>query len=121
MIYKASSENVAQLLSLPETGMGFQIISAHYKSEYVQHSFLILNSSIIIELNTNDREPLQNKILIGYAKSLPFLLTKELVDIQPQKDIKHLLLADGDILDRNKGAIDNPVELIANEFPFIRL
>src|SRR6266498_5413927 len=49
MLFKATPENQNTLLSLPESGMGYQLITAKFASEYKSRKLLVLNSEIFIE------------------------------------------------------------------------
>jgi hypothetical protein len=121
MIYKVSRENESQLIKLPETGMGFQFISARYTTGYERHFLLVLNCSIIIEL---DKETTLEKIEIPeYKDLLTGLQVKKLLDIRVGKEEESFLVAEeaARYRNRNKGAIDNPVELVTKDAYFIRL
>ena len=48
MIYKLRAGQVDQLLSLPETGMGYQIIKARQDGEYVDKNFIVLNADVMV-------------------------------------------------------------------------
>ena len=54
MIYKATIENQSALLSLPESGMGYQLISARFGSEYKNRKLIVLNSEIFIEYDKSE-------------------------------------------------------------------
>jgi len=49
MLFKATPENQNTLLSLPESGMEYQLITAKFDSEYKSRKLLVLNSEIFIE------------------------------------------------------------------------
>ena len=49
MIYEAKAETKNNLLSLPESGMGYQIISATKRGSYQSQNYLALNASLIFE------------------------------------------------------------------------
>ena len=51
MYYKLSPSQEDYLSSLPETGMGYQILEASKQGNYARERFLVLNSQIIIQLN----------------------------------------------------------------------
>ena len=48
MIYKLRAGQADQLLSLPETGMGYQIIKARQDGEYVDKNFIVLNADVMV-------------------------------------------------------------------------
>ena len=49
MIYEAKIETKNKLLSLPESGMGYQIISGIKRGSYNSQKFVALNTSLIFE------------------------------------------------------------------------
>lgn len=65
MLYKLSSENREELLRLPESGLGFQVITAVNKSVGLWQRLVVFNAEIAIEYN-KDLEFYTNT-LIGYC------------------------------------------------------
>jgi hypothetical protein len=53
MIYKASTFLTEKLLSLPETGMGYQIISAKRQGSISPERFVVYNSQLVINDDVN--------------------------------------------------------------------
>ncbi len=51
MFYKLRPDQQEELKSLPETGMGYQLISTRYYGEYQRRELIALNGEIIIENN----------------------------------------------------------------------
>jgi len=52
MIYKLSQEDKEKLISLPETGMGYQVIRAQKEFKSVSDLFVVLNAQIIIDADS---------------------------------------------------------------------
>lgn len=68
MIYKAQYLFKQELLSLPESGMGYQIIEANRRNKYFTERFIVYNCELIVEKNEYFEN---NKLLIlqeGYTK-----------------------------------------------------
>ena len=51
MIFSAYSSDTNKMLSLPETGMGYQIIEGMLTSGYITKRFVVYNSELIVDLN----------------------------------------------------------------------
>jgi len=49
MIYKASLEDQQKLLSLPESGMGYQLLDARLPGETIYKPYVVYNSELIVE------------------------------------------------------------------------
>ncbi len=52
MIYRAFSQFTQSLLSLPETGMGYQLIKANRPGRNFTEQFVVYNSELVIELDS---------------------------------------------------------------------
>lgn len=122
MIYRVSYGNQLELLAMRETGMGFQIVSARYQSEYNSRDFLILNAAIIIEMNQSFDDSLRQVLINENKHFVQDLKEKQLFDIQVEPEIKSFILAEKQLYKKDKGALDNPVEIVIKElFYCIRL
>ncbi|MCX6235556.1 MAG: hypothetical protein NT175_12710 [Bacteroidetes bacterium] len=51
MIYKAYSSDTEKFLSVPETGMGYQIFEAKKFDSSYKDKFVVYNAQLIIELD----------------------------------------------------------------------
>ncbi|MFZ4455505.1 MAG: hypothetical protein ACOYOT_04720 [Bacteroidales bacterium] len=68
MIYRANFSFENNLLKLPETGMGYQIIDAIRAGKYSSERFVIYNSELIVDLDSRFME-FKNRIIIeGYTR-----------------------------------------------------
>jgi hypothetical protein len=56
MIYKADKEFSRYLLSLPETGFGYQILAANRVNSPVRSEFLVFNTQLIVDLDYRHSE-----------------------------------------------------------------
>lgn len=62
MIYKAQSQFSQSLLLLPESGMGYQIIDAKRQGRYTTERFIVYNSELIVDYDS-DFELYKRKIV----------------------------------------------------------
>jgi len=132
MIYKTTTPEIQKLLSLPETGMGYQIIeSGHFtKSRYV-----VYNAQIAINIdqyfNTFKKRLFNEGFKITLQKIEPIALTNitllrktELMFSTPIFETK--FMADKEKKDKKrqnggKGAIDNPIQQANGLDMFVRV
>lgn len=68
MIFKAQSQFVQSLLELPETGMGYQIIDAKRPGRYTTDRFIVYNSELIVDLDSNFDSNKRQIVLESYTK-----------------------------------------------------
>ncbi len=68
MIFKAQSQFTQSLLSLPESGMGYQIIDAKRQGRYTTDRFIIYNSELIIDYDSNFGSYKKQVVNESYAK-----------------------------------------------------
>jgi len=70
MIFKAYSSDQRQFLSLPETGMGYQIIEAKRYSKTSKDRFVVFNSELVIDLDSKFSDFKRQIITEGYSRIL---------------------------------------------------
>lgn len=70
MIFKAYDSDQTQFLSLPETGMGYQIIEAKWVGKAEKKSFVVYNSELVIDLDSQFSEFKRKIITEGYSTIL---------------------------------------------------
>lgn len=70
MIYKTLDSFQRQLLTLPETGMGYQVISAKKTGRFLTENFIVYNSELIVELDSQFDYYKNQIINEGYARIL---------------------------------------------------
>jgi hypothetical protein len=67
MIFKANYSVTHKLLTLPETGMGYQIIDAKLIGKSYRHRYVIYNSELILNLDNQFSEFKQQVVTKGYS------------------------------------------------------
>ena len=131
MIYKTYSLDANKLLSLPETGMGYQIIEAQISGSPSTKRYVAYNSELIVDLDDNfswNKYQIKNQ---GYNYTLRdsnFLNFKtDSIRLVPKSLLaERIQLSDSKIKSFNrqpsgKGAIDNPKENADGKEFFVRL
>ena len=121
MIYKLSNSQENDLLHMPETGMGYQVVIANKSGEYKTERYLVLNSEIVVEMN-NDQSNLVRRIIsegILAAKRSASTIALNIISVLSEREFRNSLNESKD--DKEKGAIDNPVENANGEEVFVRL
>ena len=131
MIYKAYSSDTNKLISLPETGMGYQVIDGQLTGSSTTKRYVVYNADLIVDL---DDDFLRNKQLItvrGYtlisnAVSLLNIKTESirLITKRSLYESKSLSQTKININNRHsggKGALDNPKENADGKEFFVRL
>jgi len=118
MIYKAYSSDSAKLLSLPETGMGYQVIEGQLTGSYSTKRYVVYNSNLIVDLDDNFSRNKQLIINRGYnlvlnESSLLNIKTDSIKLIAKKSITESRYLSDSKIninkrQSGSKGAVDNP-------------
>jgi len=121
MYYRLSSSQEFDLLNLPETGMGYQIIDAAKSGTYRREKYVVLNSEIAIEMNGNEGEYIRKIISEGIskAKSLASLISLYSIVVLNERQFRNYLSEPEN--ESEKGALDNPVESANGNEMFVRL
>lgn len=70
MIYKTYLSDSKYLLSIPETGMGYQIIEGQLTGSYVKKRYIVYNCDLIVDLDTDFHIYKKQIINRGYASIL---------------------------------------------------
>lgn len=68
MIYKAFSSFTDELLRLPETGMGYQIIDAKKSGQYSKNRFIVYNGKLIVDYDNYFNTYKRQIVLESYTK-----------------------------------------------------
>lgn len=121
MYFKLSSSQERSLLQQPETGMGYQIFEATSTGNYKRERFMALNSEIIIELNGFEGVHVQKIINEGILNVRATAKEITLTGINVLNKIQYRQLVGESKNERERGAIDNPVENANGEEIFVRL
>lgn len=70
MIYKIYEQDAKLLLEKPETGMGYQIIRANLYSKKAERTFVVYNTNLAVDLDSNFDFNRRRIILEGYRRIL---------------------------------------------------
>lgn len=70
MIYKAYPSDTEKFLSLPETGMGYQVIEAKQSGTTVKEKFVVYNGELIVDLDGRFHEFRKQIKESGFSKVL---------------------------------------------------
>ena len=82
MILKLLPNQQLELKSMPETGMGYQLIQARFKGEYSAKEFIVLNEELIVENNYRRKDYLKEIFAKGFNFSVRNSAYTELRDIK---------------------------------------
>jgi len=131
MIFKAYSSDQRQFLSLPETGMGYQVIEAKRYGKTYKERFVVYNSELIIDLDNKFSEFKRQLITEGYSKilnkaELLFIETNTISLVARNQITEPRVLSE--TKKKNKGrqsggrrAVENPIETADGKEIFVRL
>ena len=120
MYYRLKAEQEQSLLRHPETGMGYQIVEATRTGSYTKERFLVLNSTIAIEMDFRQTEFVRKTIGEGIdvIAATANIFNLNIRNILNEREFRNQLNEqDGD----EKGAIENPVENANGTEVFVRL
>jgi len=131
MIFKAYPSDQRRFLSLPETGMGYQVIEAARYGKASKDRFVVFNSELIIDLDTRFSDFRRQIIVEGYsrisAKSESLAIETGTISLVPRKEItESRILTESKKKEKRrhpdgKGAADSPEEPANGEEIFVRL
>jgi len=131
MIYKALYTDTIKLLSIPESGMGYQIFEANPQGSSYIRKYVAYNSELIIEYDDNFAINKQRIIQKGFSTILNesnyLLLQTQTIKLLSRSIVKgsiYLSEATKNSFGRHsngKGAKDNPKEYASGTDIFIRL
>src|SRR6266487_1773226 len=121
MYFKLSAAQESYLLNQPETGMGYQVVEAIKKGTYTKEKFLILNSEIVIEKNGYEGDNVRKVITEGIALIKASADNITLIDISVLNERQFRNAVNESKTEKEKGAIDNPVENANGDEIFVRL
>jgi hypothetical protein len=121
MYYRLNSQQENDLLILPETGMGYQVVKAFRQNTYTRELFLILNSEVVVEMNGFEDKLVREIIKDGIysIKSKADYIVLNSISAFSEKQFR--LLVNESESERSKGATENPVENANGVEDFVRL
>ena len=121
MYYKLSATQENDLLKLPETGMGYQVIEATKSGSYNREKFLVLNSEVVIEMNGNEADNVRKVIIEGIMafKASANFITLNSISVLREMQFRNVVNESKN--ENERGAIENPVVNANGEEIFVRL
>jgi hypothetical protein len=121
MLFKTTSENQVILLSRPESGMGYQLITARFVSEYKSRKFLVLNSEIIIEHDEYEWLFFNKIVREGWNEIKSIAKEQPLQDIELKSKKEYFNIVAEEDTTGKKGAKDNSIQFANGWMVFVRL
>lgn len=121
MIYKVSQNNQDILLSLSESGMGYQLITARFSSEYTSRKLLVLNSEIFIEHDETEWLFFSKIVREGWNEIKATAKVQSLQSIEIKSKREYFNIVAEEYTTSKKGAKDNPVQLANGWMAYVRL
>ena len=131
MIFKAWESDQSKFLSLPESGMGYQIIEAKLFRKTEKNRFVVYNSELIVDIDSQFLDFKRKIIMEGYSTILSkvekLLIETSTISLVPRKQItEYRLLTESKKKEKGrhsggKGAVDNPKEIASGVELFARL
>lgn len=129
MIFEAKQSLKSQLLEMPETGMGYQIIDGIQEGKYSSQRFVVYNTELVVNLDS-DFDLYKRKIINeGYSSikaSSPYLELKNFQFVSRSKILEFRVLVESKMREKGRftggsGATDNKEEYANGEEIFVRL
>jgi hypothetical protein len=129
MIYRADSNYTRLLMALPECGMGYQIIEAFIPGRNVRDQFIVYNSELIVDRDS-DLVEIKRQIV---SEGLTRIFEKaEIIQLSTPKLVERRLLREFRGVSQSKkaeksrylggrGADENPMENATGVETFVRL
>jgi hypothetical protein len=121
MYNKLTNAQEQELLSKPETGMGYQIIEANDALTYAQRKMIVLNAQIAVDRGMNEAADIKTVINKGifFAKASAELIVLKNIRVLNESEFRGTVNEPKG--EKEKGAIDNPKEKANGYEVFVRL
>lgn len=121
MLFKLSATQENDLLNQPETGMGYQVVEATKQGTYTREKFLVLNSEVVIEMNTSTSDNVRKVINEGIFafKASASIIALSSMTVLNENQFRNIVNESKS--ENGRGAIDNPVVSANGEEVFVRL
>ena len=93
MYFKLSASQENDLLNQPETGMGYQVVEASKAGSYTREKFLVLNSEVVIEMNTSTNDNVRKVIHEGIysIKASANYITLNAISVFNEKQFRNIV------------------------------
>jgi hypothetical protein len=121
MLFRTTSENQSHLLSLPESGMGYQLITARFPSEYKSRKLLVLNSELFIEHDESEWLFFSKIVREGWNETKAAAKEQSLQSIELTSKKEYFNIVAEEDATKKKAAKDNPVQSANGWMAYIRL
>ncbi len=121
MYFKLSVQQENDLLNLPETGMGYQVIEAAKAGNFDREKYLVLNSELVIEMNSYESDHVKKIMTEGIeaVKSRAQVIVLSSINVLSEKQFRNKVNETKN--ESKSGAIENPAESANGEEIFVRL
>lgn len=120
MIRKLRTSQIQELLRLPESGMGYQLIEAETSFYSTKNKYLVLNSQMIIDDTPQILNEVKNVFKSGYRTMLFSASEVELKNIRLVENLSNYRVK-AFSASKQTGAIHQPVEFADGQEIFSRL
>lgn len=131
MIYKTYLTDTSKLLSLPETGMGYQLIEGRLINEYITRKYIVYNSEIAIDLDDQFQINRRHITVKGYSNILNeatlLMVNTDSIRVLPRSILLESRVLSNYKQTKNKrhqsgnGAKDNPKEYTKGDETVVRI
>lgn len=129
MIFKATYQFSNSLLALPESGMGYQIIDAYQEGDYRSQRFVVYNSDLVVELDSNFVFCKRRIVAESYTKlfskadvislNRPTIVKREVMNTT--RVFSQIKMSTNGRSNGTTGALDNPPKMGNGTDIFVRL
>jgi hypothetical protein len=121
MIFKTTFDDQKVLLSLPESGVGYQLITANFGNSYLIKHLIVLNGTFIIEQDGKEIIYFNQLLKSNNEKLILSSKEQELSNIELiSKDMYFNQLSEASSISK-LSAKENPIQYANGWMPFIRL
>ncbi|WP_228234985.1 hypothetical protein [Allomuricauda sp. M10] len=130
MIYKVFEQDANTLLEKPETGIGYQIISAFQYERHIMRKFVVYNTNLAVELDSefiyHKNQVVQRGYNLMLGKSDVIMLETNSIKVLKKIDVENKIDYTNNLNNKGrysggKGAIDNPEERSNGTESFVRI
>ncbi|MCU0351830.1 MAG: hypothetical protein MUF43_13545 [Flavobacterium sp.] len=131
MIYRIYAQDAQTLLEKPETGMGYQIINASQYNRGLVRKFVVYNTNLAIEMDSNfqifKREVIREGYKMALNRATELMLETDSIKVFDQHSVKQYIALSATKRISNKrntggkGATDNPKENANGTEVFVRV
>jgi hypothetical protein len=128
MIYKADGTDINRFLSLPESGMGYQLIEARPFGETYKKQYVVYNCELIVDngptLTENQHEIKSRGFSVVFSNARYWFCDTDSISLLPRANSRVMnfsYVAENVKSNASKGAVDNPKEFAKKDDVFVRI